>query len=269
MITRSVACALVLSLGLTAVAAQGTPPAAKPEAPAVTPEQIAAAVKSLKDGLASTDVAVKVAALKAAAAMDQDEVAKLAGGALGERDIKVRVAAAETLGAMTCKESLNALHRVMGKSDNIKDSPFAAACFKAIGRHGDKSSIAVLANDPFKNTDADVIRARIYGLGNIRSAESVEALMKAMNLANPPPGQDSPFMPTFRVALTRLTGTDQTTNKDLWQKWWRDNQKAFRIADPPAPMPADVTALWNDYWGVVPAAAKDAGQRGTPPKSGG
>jgi hypothetical protein len=265
--TRIVSCAVVSSVCLFGAAAQDAAPA-KPAAPAVTPEQIAAAVKALKDGLASTDVAARIAALKAAAAVDQDDVAKVAGGALTERDIKVRVAAAETLGAMTCKESLNALHRVMGKSDNLKDSPFATACFKAIGRHGDKSSLPVLAGDPFKNTDADVVRARIYGIGNIRATESIDTLLKMMNLANPLPGQDSPFMPSFRVALTRLTGTDQTTNKDLWQKWWRDNGKTFKVADPPGPMPADVTALWNDYWGIIPAA-KAAGERGAPPKTGG
>jgi HEAT repeat protein len=260
MLARILSTCVVLAVGLAPAAAQDKPRDAGDAAPAVTSEQAAAAAKTLKEGLASQDTTARVTALREAAAVDHDEVAKVVGGVLTEKDESVRIAAADVLGGMSCKESLTALHRGAEKKKNIEDSKVAAALFKAIGRHAEVSSIMVIANEPLKNMDADVVKARIFALGNIRSKKSVEELMKLMQLGNPTPGQDSAYMPMFRVALARLTGTDQTTNKDMWQTWWRENEKTFEVAEPPIEMAPELQALWNEYWGV-PATDKAAGER--------
>src|SRR5262245_20165588 len=104
MLARLISCSLALALGLPHAVAQDPPRAGKDAAPAVTPEQAAAAAKALKEGLASQDAAARVKALHEAAATDHDDVAKVAGGVFGDKDESVRIAAAEVLGAMTCKE---------------------------------------------------------------------------------------------------------------------------------------------------------------------
>ena len=267
MLARVLSRSVVVAVCLAPLAAQDKPRDAKEAAPAVSAEQAAAAAKTLKEALASAEIPARVNALREAGAVDHDEVARVAGGALTEKDESVRIAAAQALGGMTCKESLIALHRGAEKEKNVKDSKVAAALFKAIGQHADPSSISVIVNEPLKNMDADVVRARVFALGNIRSKKSVEELMQLMLLGNPTPGQDSAYMPTFRVALARLTGTDQTTNKDLWQTWWRENKARFEVAAEPGEMPAELQTVWNEYWGV-PAAGKDAGRPGEAPHSG-
>ncbi|HEX5010755.1 MAG TPA: hypothetical protein VFY71_10155 [Planctomycetota bacterium] len=266
MLARILATCVVLGACLAPLAAQAEPARGQAAAPAVTPEQAAAAAKALEKGLAAAENGARIAALREAAAVDHDEVAKVAAKALIEKDEGVRIAAAETLGGMSCKESLTALHRGVEKKQNIEDSKVAAALFKAIGRHADVSSVPVLGADPFKNLDADVVRARIYSLGNIRSRKAVDELMKLMLLGNPTPGQDSPYMPVVRVALVRLTGTDQTTNKDLWQAWWRENKDKFEVAAEPAAMPVDLQTQWDEFWGVRTAQPAGPADR---PRAGG
>jgi len=75
-----------------------------------------------------------------------------------------------------------------------------------------------------------------------------------MNKGNPARGEDSPFMPDFRVALARLTGTDQTTNKSLWQSWWNENKKGFQVAAEAPPMPDELQSRWDEYWGGAAVA---------------
>lgn len=225
-----------------------------------TQEQADAAVKALKEGLASKEAATRVAALRAAADVPHADVAKAVAAALKDKDDNVEIAAMEALGKMRTPDGLKELIRAASDKKLRKDARLFSTLLKAIGRHGDPSSIAVLSESPWDNTDTAVVRARIYGLGNIRDVKAVEALMEMMNKGNPLPGEDAPFMPDFRVALARLTGTDQTTNKSLWQSWWKDNKKGFKVSDEQLAMPAELQAKWDEYWGTPAAPAPAPGK---------
>src|SRR5262245_38024543 len=106
MLARILSTCVVLGACLGPLAAQADPGRGKPAAPAVTPEQAAAAAKALEKGLASAEIPARIAALREAAAVDHDDVAKVVAKALIEKDQGVRIAAAEALGGMSCKESL-------------------------------------------------------------------------------------------------------------------------------------------------------------------
>jgi HEAT repeat protein len=224
---------------------------AGPRAGGPTPEQVKAAVDGCKAALKSDQPAARAAGIEAAAAVEHEDVAREIAGGLRDRDEAVQLAAMKVLGRMQVPEALHQLHR-LAKSDLKKlekKSRVQAALYRAIGQHGDKSSVEILADDIPGNLDAEVVRARIYGLGNIRAKESIEELLKGMNLGNPLPGEDSPFMPDVRVALARLTGTDQTTNKTMWQEWWNKNKSGFKIAPTPPEMSRELQQAWDDYWG--------------------
>jgi HEAT repeat protein len=226
---------------------------ARPEPP--TKEQAAAAAKTVKEGLASKEPGTRIAALRAAASVPHADVAGAVAAGLKDNDTDVRIAAMETLGALRVPEALKELQRLASSDKKLqKDSRVFATLLKEIGRYGDVSSIPILTDKPWENIDAAVVKARIYGLGNIRDVKAVEALLQLMTKGSPLPGEDSPFMPDFRVALARLTGTDQTTNKSLWQKWWNDNKKTFKVSNELLPMPAELQARWDEYWGITAAA---------------
>jgi HEAT repeat protein len=269
------ATAAVLALGLLALVPASSPRAAaqdagrsEPEQQGPTPEETEAAVKLLEEGLKSKEPAERVAALRAAASVPADPVAKAVAPALKDKHADVAVAAMEVLGEMQAPDALKELHRhAKGDKSLPKDARLYATILKAIGRHGDASSVEVLSDNPWSNTDATVVRARIYGLGNIRDLKAVEALLEMMNKGKPLPGEEAPFAPDFRVALARLTGTDQTENKSMWQSWWNENKKGFKVAEQAAPLPGELQARWDDYWGAAPAPAPASEPTSEPEKS--
>lgn len=265
---RTAALALAAALGARGAFAQDAGRAApagearaEKSAAGPTQEQADAAVKTLKEALASKEAVERVAALRAAADVPHADVAKAVAVALKDKDDNVEIAAMEALGKMRTPEGLKELQREATSDKKLrKDARLFSTLLKEIGRHGDPSSIGVLSENPWENTDTAVVRARIYGLGNIRDVKAVEALLEMMNKGNPLPGEDAPFMPDFRVALAHLTGTDQTTNKSMWQSWWNDNKKGFKVTDEQLAMPAELQAKWNEYWGLTPQPAPAPGQ---------
>jgi HEAT repeat protein len=236
--------------------------AAMPKGP--SPEEIKAAAAACKEGLKAKEPADRIAAVQAAAKVDANAVADEISPAMKDKDETVAAAAMKALGGMSCDESLKELHRVVKNADKkLQDNAkLYATLLRSVGQHGDKSSVDVLAEDVTKNLDAEVVRARVYGLGNIRDRSAVEKLMDLTNLGNPTPGEDSPFMPDVRVALARLTGTDQTTNKSRWQEWWNKNKKDFKVAEKPPELPPELQRQWDEYWagtGIKPAEKKSEG----------
>jgi HEAT repeat protein len=240
------------------VPAQDGPAEDEQAAAAALEERATAATKALEAGLKSKDAAERRAAVLEVTGISHPVVARALGKAAGDKDSSVRVAAFDTLGTLGQEDALKELHRAAKKAKQMKDDPAAlAALYRAIGRYGDKSSIEVLLDDPWLSMDNVAVKARIYALGNVRDTAAVEGLLSLTNLARPLPGEDSPFMPHFRVALARLTGTDQSTNKSLWQKWWRDNKQGFKVPEQAVPMPAEMQAPWHEFWD-----ARDNGARG-------
>jgi hypothetical protein len=131
-----------------------------------------------------------------------------------------------------------------------------AQLLKSIGRHGDRRSIDVLSDKPFRYHTLESSRARIYGLGNIRRKEAVEELMKGMQLTGSTGARgrrafktEQPrAMPEFNAALAVLTGAVMGPNQQAWLEWWRDNKRKLKI-DPERPnVPDDIKRTWERYW---------------------
>lgn len=232
-----------------------------------TPEEIKAAVAACKEGLKSKEASERQAAVEAAAKVDADAVAAEIAHAMKDKEDSVAAAAMKALGSMHSKDALKELHRHAKGADKklIDNGKLYGTLLRNIALHGDKSSIEVLGDDAMKNTDADVARARIYGLGNIRDKAAVEKLIDLTSLGNPLPGEDSPYMPDVRVALARLTGTDQTTNKSMWQEWWNKNKHSFKVSEMPPELAPELQRQWDEYWagngGVLPKVRAPEGEK--------
>ncbi len=221
-----------------------------------TKDQVAAAVEDLRLAFNSKDEARIVAAVQAnAPILDKRVVHEIARGARS-RSHYVRLISIQTLGWTKYKAALKQLHRILRREKKLHktDEVVFAELLKAIGRHGDPSSVAVLTKSPFKGLTLASGRARILGLANIRTNESLEELVKGTQLAGGsvprswrPMGQKR-FTREFLLALRILTGLEMPGNLEMWRQWYRKNKKSFDVsAVRPAISPEEQT-WWEDYW---------------------
>ncbi len=181
---------------------------------------------ALKQALASGDDVMRVQAIDAVRPDAEPAVAEALAKLLGDRNTPVAVAAANALGRLTCAPALEALHRYAKGSAAAKHPARLVAVLRAVARHGDPSSIDVLARTPANPPDYRVIRARIYGLAHIRSPDAVDALLDLMNLDRQTSVEPAVFSEDFRTALRILTGVDQGPSKEFWDAWWRRQDKS-------------------------------------------
>jgi hypothetical protein len=219
------------------------------------------AVDALNAAFKGKDTAAQISAIRSQGGVNDNDVVHALARGLRSKDQGVKIETIQALGWLPNKEALKQLHRVYRRERKIlaEDEAVFAALFKAIGRHGDKSSLTVLGDHPFTGLTQKVAEARILGIGNVREKDSVEALMKGMRLTTAETGgrrarsveTTSRGMQYFRPALCVLTGVDMGPGSEDWQRWWRENKNKFRIGkERPASAPSDVKAYWEGYWGI-------------------
>jgi hypothetical protein len=223
--------------------------AQEPDAKPPSPEAVKAAVAKLETAFKTGKGAERITAIREAATVVDVDVAKAIAKGLKREDTPVFTAAVEALGAMRHPEALTALSDAWTRDRELrKDDDLGGKTLKAIARHGNPKSIGLLAEDPFDSANHGAIQARILGLGNIRSKESVEALIGMMRLVGPL--KVSPYMDDFRLALFVLTGHDEGRAAELWFKWWNEHKKDVTVASEAPELPRIETARWNAYWGM-------------------
>jgi HEAT repeat protein len=216
-----------------------------------------------------------VAAAREAAGVADPAVVKQLGDLAKTKDLAVRSAAIEALGRNAHPDALKELHDLYRRDTKLReDEHLFALLLKEIGRHGDKSSVAVLSDDPFDHLTLASGRARLMGLARIRDESSIEAIMKAAQKVGPPPqraggrereGQwNGKFRDYLRAALVVLTGEEHGTTKESWLDWWRGSKKSFKVAELPPRVPEDVASLWHGFWGEP----YPGGEKQIPPRGG-
>lgn len=238
------ACSLSLPLS-----AQDAPAREPPSA-----EEVAAVTQQLDQALKGDDVDAQLGAIHAAAEVAHPDVVKRLADQLASKNRDVRAAAISALGENDHPDAVKALHSLYTKDRPLReDEGLFVTLLMAIGKHGDPASVALLEDKPFDQLTIEVGRARIFALGNIRTKDSVEALIKSMRLGGPSRRRgtsvDFPFMGYFRTALTVLTGTDQGATKEEWQDWWRKNEKSVKISPERPAVYAHVRQQWEEFWG--------------------
>ena len=215
-------------------------------------EQAKAAADELKAAYASGKDEEVIAAIEAHARVNDEDVIRLIAKGLSRRS-PVQIAAIDALGWSKSRSALRQLHRLYHRDKDLsrKEDVFGAL-LKAIGRHGDKSSLEVLFDSPFKGLTVESGRARILGIANIRETRSLEDLVKGLRLAGEPRGgraKDPVFLEDFRLAFAVLTGRDIGPSREAMDAWWRDN-KGFKVSEARPPLPPPLKEKWERYWGV-------------------
>jgi hypothetical protein len=217
-------------------------------------DRVNAAVTDINAAFKAKKAEMKIAAIQANADVIDQKVVRAISNGLRDRDEGVRKAAMDALGWMKHKEGLKQLHRMYRRNKDLnKQEVLFAALLKAIGRHGDKSSITVLSSDPFKRLTVASGRARVLGLARIREQESLVTLMKGLRMAGTLPfdyvaSAEPQYEQDFRAAFVVLTGIDQGVSQKAWEAWWQKNRRKFRVAKNWPEVPADVQEFWENYW---------------------
>jgi hypothetical protein len=168
----------------------------------------------------------------------------------------VQMVAVDVMGWTRYDAALKQLHRLFKRRKNLHkdDPPLFAQLLKAIGRHRDPKSIAVLMKSPFKGLTLASGRARLYGLANIRDKKALEALIDATQLAGGStprswrPAGEKRFTDEFAVALTVLTGKEYGKKLESWRRWWKENKRKFKVDENRPSIPADMQRTWEEYW---------------------
>ena len=215
----------------------------------VDPKRVQAAVAELDLAFKDGKSADRIQAIqKNTSVVDGAVIERIAKG-MRDKDVAVKETAIDALGRMQHPDSVKVLssYYQSEKRTLTTDEVIFPLLLKSIGRLGDPSSVAILSDSPFSSKIFPSIQARLYGLGNIRTNESVDALVGFMKL-----GAERDFqalMSEWRVALVHLTGADHGGDSiQLWQKWWRENKKDFKVPEQAAPMAPDLQMKWDAYW---------------------
>jgi HEAT repeat protein len=222
-------------------------------------------VADLARGLKLADPSERAAVVALNAGVNDGKVVKALAKYLKDKAREVRLATIEALGATRHAEALKELHRLCKAGGAEEDEGERVAVLKAIGRHGDKSSLAALGADAWEDHRVPVIRARVYAIAAVREDKSLALLMELLEKDPTVPWQPSPYTEHFRVALARLTGADRGSNRDGWRDWWREAKDKVKVSPDPPRAPAELQAAWDDFWKVTAAPAAPAAP---PAKSG-
>ena len=194
------------------------------------PARVERALTELEQAFKDGEAEDRARAISACRDLPDAEIVKWVEKGLRRKETEVRDAAIETLRFLEHPDALKALESTCRRDKKLRKEPEAfAALLRAIGQHGNPSSIEILlTDDVWAVQDRNVVRARLYALGHIRDERSVHALMGEMKSAGRVRLQ--PFMNDFQLALMVLTGDDQGQSQDLWMKWWNENKKKLEIS---------------------------------------
>jgi len=211
-------------------------------------QRVKSAMAELEKAWKSEAAADRVRAIQANGNVPDPEVVKLVARGLRDKEIEVQRAAIESLRFIGHPDALKELQALARDERPFKKDPqLHAALLRAVGQYGSSSSLHVLGDDPWSVADEHVLRARILGLGRIRTRESLERLFELMKLAGTQ--RIEALMPDFRLALVALTGVDQGNSEPNWQSWWTEHRAQWKVEEALSKLPRELERKWKDYWG--------------------
>lgn len=245
-------------------------PVQDPQAPAPDPAAVKAAVAELTQAFTKGKTPERVEAITKNSKLVDASVIKCIVKGLADEDAKVKGAAIDALRYMPHPDAYAALQDMLKREKTEKkldkDVDLYTKLIKAVGQHGNKASVPLLADNVFGNTEFKVNEARILALGHVRAKESVDALIGLMRTAGREKVQ--PYMGTFRVSLMVLTGADQGASQDAWMTWWNDHKNEVKVAASAPALPKDMQMRWDYFWGneITYERNKKRGDRGDDPE---
>jgi HEAT repeat protein len=206
------------------------------------------AIATFKSAAKSSEVSVRVEAVRELARMPHEKVIRVLGTVLTTDDKVVRVAAAKALGAFQDKKpkAVSVLAEAIGY--NTKEPEVEIAILSALRELRDKAALGV-AYRYLDEKNEKIAEAAIGVTEAIKSRDSVEPLIKLIkhligagdgvssgdgSLDAPP---DSRLQERARLldsaaqkALRAITGESFSSPRE-WEGWWKRNGATFRVKE--------------------------------------
>jgi len=243
---------IALSLALTGSPASGaTRPAAVAQEELIdapSRKEIDEAVAALRAAFAQKDPELRITALNDHR-VPAPEIVSFQAQGLRSKDLKIKQAALEALRFTDHKDALRLLHKECKRNSSLRThEQLGPLLFKAIGQHADPSSITLLRDKIYSGQSRELVRARLFGLANIRDRKSLETLIELLRGAKIEVvkryGRD------LRLCLMQLTGVDRGESPDRWREWWSENKRGFELPEKAPLMPLELQRAWDSYWGI-------------------
>lgn len=244
--SRLLLCFLLLS-------AHAVPSARADQDEGPSPELVARTEALLDEALASADLERIQDALTEAQAVAHAAIVRRIAAGLEDERREVQLAALQALRWNGHADALEVLHRMARDRKRMKAPEFAAGVLRAIAQHGEPSSIPVLARDPFEPDDHACRRARLFGLGRIRTRAALEAVLGILAVSEsraPELRRIRGQMDDARLVLILLTGVDQGLQPEAWEAWWRQNRKTFELPAEEPQLPRELRRQWDAFFGL-------------------
>lgn len=216
------------------------------------PKAVEAAIKGIDKAFTEGKGPERVAAIQAAAQVKDQEVARAIARGLRDNEREVKVAAVDALRFEAAPKAFEELESFWTNDRRLmeKDQDLAARVLKAIGQFGNPRAIELLAKNPFETPAYPAIKARLMGLANIRSKESLAKIIGMMQMVGL--WTDQAYMDDVRLALLRLTGQDLGKDPNQWFMWYENNRSKIEIPKDPPQMNKLDQYMWDSYWSPKP-----------------
>ena len=194
--------------------------------------------------------------------VEDKAVIERVAAALKHRKTGVRKTAVNVLRWMKHPEALAALAKSYKQDKRLHQLPdLVSRTLRAIGQHAEPSSLDLFVNPPAEWKDDAIVRARIRGIGRLRTKAAVAALIALIDSKQAWNVHD--YAADFRISLRVLTGVDQGPHLADWKLWWRDNREAVVVGEKLPKLPPEVVREWRTYWGLpIEADANDKAGHG-------
>jgi len=242
---RPLAGAALVAVALVVLAPLG---AVADGADAVDVVDVRAALATFKAAMKSGDPGSRKAAVAAVSATKDKKIAQALVRYARDRDAGVRAAVCRAMGRQGNARVVAKLFKLL---EIEKEPAVLVAICDGIGQAPSAKAVEPLS-DMAKNLlnvceQADVAKAAIRALGEIRHASAVEELIDLCQRTDRrtwvgpgPPSILSPeskawlegMRPDTFAALAKLTGQSYPTPR-IWSRWWRESRRGYKVADGP------------------------------------
>lgn len=210
--------ALLLAFVLVAL----TTPAARAEDRVVldSPEAV-------KRALGDRDAAVRLAAARAAATLQDHVLTSPLVKLLKDKEQPVREAAIEALaGRVEKREKKSAALGLAARIGPLEDDEQARdellLVIQALHDLAQEATIKTLV-DVGVNDDPEIVKARAMAVANVPCEEAIDRLLQLGSKGRRHVG----WVGIARDALRYATGVQLKGDADVWRQWWRDAKDAF------------------------------------------
>ncbi len=255
MLSRPLALSVVPLVLLALLLPEPRPRDAQEAPKAPDPARVQEAVQDLQAAFKTGQDGVIIASIQRHASVASPEVVASIARGIDHAKVGVRRTAVEALRESELEPARLALESAWKKSSRVKsDLDLRERVLKAIAHHADPRSIELLADFPAPTVElpepepSEIVRARIRGLGRIRDARALSALMGAFTGFAEDRQRD--LLPEFRLSLLVLTGVDHGQSLTAWLRWWEENRSEPVVAKEAPVLPYADREEWCGYWGL-------------------